>query len=65
MSKKEVYYKFIFPNNNFIRTPSVKALRDACSNNVIAYDQLTDELKHYIDEYIAKPKYYDKLYTPC
>ena len=59
MSKKEVYYKFIFPNNNFIRTPSVKALRDACPNNVIAYDQLTDELKHYIDEYIAKPKYYD------
>lgn len=62
MSKEEIYYKFILPNNSNIKTASVIALRDAShleNGHVIAYDQLNSTVKGYIDQYIAIPKYFD------
>lgn len=63
MSKKEIYYKFIFPNDGNLlsdnRFNQVKLLQNANKLNVITYDKLNSTLKSYIDQYLAIPKYFD------
>lgn len=71
--KKEIYYKFILPNKQYLtKKPAdpydksqrgkVITLLNACENNVITYDELTSKnpaVKHYLDDYIAMPKYFN------
>lgn len=59
---KEIYYKFIFPNRQNIKTSSVLKLLDNYPNNVMSYDELSSKnpaVKSYIDEYLRIPKYFD------
>lgn len=59
MSKKEIYYKFIFPLYENLQTNQVKTLCNSCPNNVYTYERLPSRIKGYIDEYLEKPKYFN------
>jgi hypothetical protein len=68
VNKKEVFYKFIFPDNDNIRRQEIKDLRDTdhadspANWHVIAYDQLSavnPTVLHYVNQYLNIPKYFN------
>ena len=62
MNKEKVYYKFIFPTHENIKTSSVNALISAEhyeNGYVKTYEELSSQVKSYIDYYLTIPKYFD------
>ena len=65
MSKEEVFYKFIFPTYEHLKTSDVKSLYDGNDRNsdnskcVETYERLSTTLKSYVDNYIRIPKYFN------
>lgn len=66
MSKKELYFKFIFPEYNNLTntdpakpgTGSVKILCDTHPDNVKTYERLPIRLRKYVDQFLSMPKFF-------